>query len=266
MKKCKIEGCDGKHKAKGYCSKHYAQFKKYGEGLVPVKEIKICSVEGCNEKHHSKGYCKKHYNHMRLYGCILERTLFDLNEIVIYDDYAEIVIYNRQCEEVGRALIDIEDIDKVKNIKWGLDGRGYVYNAKVGRLHRFLMGPSDNKVVDHINHNKLDNRKSNLRICSIQQNIMNSSKQKRRNTTSKYKGVCFYKQNRKWVVHISINGKLKSLGYYESEEEAAIAYDKAAILHFGEFASINFPIENYIDYILSLGLNPNDFNIDESAE
>ena len=227
MKKCKVNNCNGKHKAKGYCSKHYQQYLRCGE--------------------------------------ILDRTCKDLNEIVIYEDYAEIVIYNRQCEEIARALINLDDIDKIKDYKWYLDSKGYVYNTKVGLLHRFIMDCPSDKVVDHINHNSLDNRKSNLRVCSIQQNMMNQQKQKR-DTTSQYKGCYWSKKNKKWHARIKVNDKHKHIGLYDSEETAAIAYDKAAILHFGEFAFTNFPIENYIDYILDLGLNPNDFNIDESAE
>ena len=227
--------------------------------------MRICKVSGCNEKHYAKGYCIKHYNQYKRYGKILERTIYDSNEIVIYEDYAEIVIYNRDKEEVARALIDIEDIDKVSKYKWCLDGKGYIYNTKVGRLHRLLMNPKDDEVIDHKNHNKFDNRRCNLRVCTKQQNSMNQSKQ-RRNTTSIYKGVCFNKQNRKWVVQIRINRKQKHIGYYESEEEAAIAYDKYAILHFGEFAKTNFPIENYTDYILDLGLDLNDFNINDNEQ
>ena len=260
MKKCKVNNCDGKHKAKGYCKKHYDQFRKYGEGLAPVKQT-VCSVDGCNNKHYGLGYCDKHYYQYKRCGKILERTTHDKNEIVIYEDYAEIVIYNNKCEEAARALIDIEDINKVAPYKWCLDRKGYIYNAKVGRLHRYLMNPSDNEVVDHKSGNKLDNRKSNLRVCSIQQNSRNKSKQ-RSNTSSKYKGICWDKHSRKWKAHI----KHKHIGLYESEEEGAIAYDKAAIKYFGEFANTNFPIENYIEYILELGLAPSDFGIDKGDE
>ena len=222
--------------------------------------MRKCKVDNCNNKVCAKGYCSKHYMQYRKYGCILERTKFDSNEIIEYEDYAEIVLYDKDNMEVARAFIDLEDIDKVKDIKWCLNSKGYVYSRKLGLyLHRYLMNPSDDEVVDHINHCKYDNRRCNLRICSQQQNTMNKLKYRGR---SQYKGVCWIKQSKKWHVKIRVNNKQKSIGSYDSEEEGAIAYDKAAILHFGGFASTNFPIENYIDYILELGLNPSDFGID----
>ena len=223
--------------------------------------MKVCKVEGCNGKHRGLGYCSKHYYQYKKYGRILERTTHDLNEIVIYEDYAEIILYNKQYEEVARALIDLEDVDKVSKYKWRLS-KGYVHNAKVGSLHRFLMNPPNNMVVDHINHNPLDNRKSNLRVCSIQQNNMNKQSQ-RRNTTSQYKGVYWQKQRNKWQVQIRINGKLNYIGLYNDELTASIEYDKKALLYYGVYACINHPIENYYDYIINdLGLNTNDFDID----
>ena len=223
--------------------------------------MKKCKIDGCNNKHHAKGYCSKHYAQYLKYGNILERTIHDLNEIIEYDDYAEILLYNKDNMEVARALIDLEDIDLVKNHKWYLRN-GYVYNNKVGALHRFLLNPKDDEVVDHINHCKSDNRRINLRVCSQQQNNMNKLKYK---GSSQYKGVSWSEQNRKWCAHISIisiNGKQKSLGYYDTELTASIEYDKAAILYYGVYAKLNHPIYNYYDYILDLGLNPSDFEID----
>ena len=117
---------------------------------------------------------------------------------------------------------------------------------------------NDNMVIDHINNNPLDNRIINLRVCTQTQNQMNRQK-RRRNTTSQYKGVCWLKQNKKWKAQICINNKRKHIGYYDTELEASIEYDKAAILHHGIYCNINHPIENYIDYIIELGLNIDDF-------
>ena len=259
MRKCKVDGCEGKHYSKGYCKRHYQQFKKYGEDLLPPKEAK-CSVDGCNNKHKAKGYCNKHYSQYKTYGRILERTKFDSNEIIEYDDYAEIVLYDKDNIEVARAIIDLEDIDKVSKYKWCLDSKGYVHNTKVGFLHRFITDCPSDKIIDHKNNNPLDNHKSNLRICSQQQNNMN--RLKRNDCSSQFKGVYWYKQRNKWCVNIRINNKSKHIGYYTDELTASIEYDKNALLYHGVYAKLNHPIENYYDYILDLGLDINDFDIE----
>ena len=265
MKICKVPNCEGKVLAKGYCSKHYQQYKKYGEELAPPKQT-ICKVDGCEGKHKAKGYCDKHYLQYLRHGEILERTRFNSNEIVEYESHAEIVLYDKDCEEIARVLIDLEDIDRCKNYKWYLNSFGYVYNNKVGLLHRFIMNPKDDEIIDHINHNKLNNKRCNLRICSQQQNLMNASK--RKNCSSKFKGVFWNKYDNRWRASIVINNRNKYIGNYLNEIEAAEAYDRASIKYFKEYAFTNFPIENYIDDILELGLNPSDFNIDnkEGAE
>ena len=217
---------------------------------------KICSVEGCNNKHKGLGYCNKHLLQYKRYGKILDRTHRDLNEIIEYEDYAEIIMYNKSNEEVGRTIIGLEDIDEIKNIKWHIDKNGYCYNKDFGLLHRYLTNPNDNMVVDHINGNKLDNRKSNLRICTQSENNKNAKKHKR-NTSSQYKGVSKY--NNRWRVGISVNNKRKHIGYFNDELDASIAYDKAAIMYFGIYCKTNHPIENYYDYIIELGLDPDDF-------
>ena len=62
MKKCSVEGCDGKHHALGFCNKHWKQYKKYGKIMdEEYDKAKICSVEECNEKHFGLGFCKRHY-------------------------------------------------------------------------------------------------------------------------------------------------------------------------------------------------------------
>ena len=85
--------------------------------------MRTCKVEGCNNKHHAKGYCKKHYLQMKRHGQILDRTIYDPNEIIEHEDYAEIILYDKQGKETARALIDLDDVDKVKDYKWGLTDR-----------------------------------------------------------------------------------------------------------------------------------------------
>ena len=194
--------------------------------------MKICKVEGCNGKHKAKGYCNKHYKQLLRHGKILERSHKDLNEIIEYEDYAEIVLYNKHNEEVARALIDLDDVDRVKNYKWSL-AHEYVYNHDKSRLHRYIMDCPEDMVVDHINHNPLDNRKENLRVCTQQQNCMNRSKTSK--NTSGTVGVCWHKGSGKWVARIKINGKYKSLGSYNDLENAIQARKNAEIEYFGEY-------------------------------
>lgn len=91
---------------------------------------------------------------------------------------------------------------------------------------------------DHINGNRLDNRRENLRVCTQGEN--NRNKAKYRNKSSQYKGVSWDSTNKSWYAQIIINKKHYSLGHYRNELEAAKAYDEGAKKHHGEFARINF--------------------------
>lgn len=148
----------------------------------------------------------------------------------------EIVLYNKQGKKIEKAIINVEVIDVVLQYKWHLHG-GYVFSNQVGLLHRFLMNPSDDMVVDHINHNKLDNRRENLRVCTAHQNSMNQSK--RCNNTSGVTGIVWDKLRNKWKAQICINSKTKHLGYYTTKEEAIEARRQAEIEYFGEFTPNN---------------------------
>ena len=104
-------------------------------------------------------------------------------------------------------------------------------------LHRIIAGAKCNEIVDHINCNKLDNRRCNLRICTVAENGRNRSKPK--NNSSGYKGVSFVPKVKKWSARINIGGKDKYLGRYSEASEAAKAYDRAAIMYHGEYAHPN---------------------------
>ena len=195
--------------------------------------MKTCKVEGCNNKHKAKGYCQKHYQQLLRHGETSERTIFTPNKIIKNVDYAEVVLYNKQCEEVARALIDLDDIDKVKEHKWNLS-HGYVRSKKNSMfLHRFIMDCPDDMVVDHINHNKLDNRKENLRVCTQHQNSMNKSMCS--NNTSGVIGVYLDKSNNKWYAQIHRNKKCVNLGSFDTIEEATEARKLAELEIYGEY-------------------------------
>jgi hypothetical protein len=149
--------------------------------------------------------------------------------------------------EVGRwlvlnngyfALVDNEDYDRVAHIPWKLQAdNGYVYYTyknKKQYLHRVILGCEE--LVDHKNHNKLDNRKHNLRPSTTNGSSQN---RRRRPHNSKYKGVFLIRG--KYRAKIGINYKSKYLGSFSNEEDAAHAYDEAARSVHGKFACVNFP-------------------------
>jgi len=136
---------------------------------------------------------------------------------------------------------DKDDFESVEKHCWFTDDKGYVrakINYKKVALHRFLMKPPDDMVIDHISHNTLDNRKTNLRICTRQQNQCNQKKQNR-NTSSIFKGVFLDKARNKWQATIMLNAKSIFLGRFNTEEEASKEYNRAARFYFGEYAFPN---------------------------
>lgn len=136
------------------------------------------------------------------------------------------------------CLIDDEDYDLLSKYKWRLNDQGYILSEKVGRIHRVIMKAKEGQLVDHINCDRLDNRKSNLRFCTKSQNGMNRGAQS--NSKTGLKGICKEKRpsykNKIWRVTINKLGKQIHVGYFRSIEEAKTAYQKAAILYHGEFA------------------------------
>lgn len=157
------------------------------------------------------------------------------------------------------ALVDAEDVEQLAAFNWyaGLAGQGWVAqrNRKTddGRrrtslMHIEIMDPPADMVVDHRVHFPveellIDNRRANLRICDMSQNMQNQRPKRRQNRTSRYKGVHWQfnkgSQYGRWFSHIRVNGQQVHLGRFTSESEAAAAYDRAATEHFGEFAMTN---------------------------
>jgi len=144
------------------------------------------------------------------------------------------------------AIVDAADYERVNAHKWCVRGSGRrIYacchcNGKNISLHRFLMNPPSWLVVDHIDGNGLNNRRSNLRICTQQQNVHNS---RPKGKSSQYKGVCRDKSKNRWVVYVRHNGRNHYVGRFRDEIDAARAYDRKAYELFGEFAWLNFPEE-----------------------
>lgn len=141
-------------------------------------------------------------------------------------------------------IIDDEDITKWEPYTWYVDNNGYVRAEYGGRknkksvyLHRVITDAKKGQVVDHINGDKLDNRKCNLRMCTQKQNSRNSRIVKVK--TSKYKGVHYDKSRKKWAAKIKVDYKDKFLGRFDNEIDAAKEYNNAAKKYFGQYAVLN---------------------------
>lgn len=166
------------------------------------------------------------------------------------------------------ALVDAADAERVNGFTWHATSKkkhpgvhyahhttriGSGAGARKGSMamHRFIMGcePGDGKVVDHRNGNPLDNRRENLRVTDARGNATNVTRSKQQKRGG-YKGVSWHTGAGKWQASICAgalrpNGKRKQiyLGIFDDPVDAAKAYDAAALQHFGEFASLNFPIK-----------------------
>lgn len=145
---------------------------------------------------------------------------------------ARVVIFGRDGAVRARALIDAVDSEWVGRHRWSLQDsvkgpvrRNEVVDGCIKRvfLHREILGvaPGDNIEVDHINRDKLDNRRSNLRKATPAQNCQNTPS--RRGSSSIYRGVSWHKKSKKWTAQISVNHQRTHLGMFESEVEAANA-------------------------------------------
>jgi hypothetical protein len=141
-----------------------------------------------------------------------------------------------------RVLVDAEDFDFLSQWKWHCLRGGYAARSswkprKMIYMHRILSGAADGEHTDHINQDKLDNRKGNLRIVTNQQNMMNRPKYQR--GTAPYKGLYWHHVNQKWVARVRYNGKSINAGSFVDPKEAALAYNRLATDLFGKYAFLN---------------------------
>lgn len=169
---------------------------------------------------------------------------------LIFNAHNEEDYTNAVCVRTTRGkhvVIDVDDFEFVSSRTWrihlGWNNTPYATTSvEIGErlrsrsIHRLLMNPPSGMVVDHRNRNTLDNRRQNLRICTRTENTRNRVS---RTGTSIYKGVFWVAVRSRWVAKLLHDKKQVWLGAYQTEEEAAEAYNRAAVHYFGEFACLN---------------------------
>ena len=166
----------------------------------------------------------------------LEKVIECWKKIEDYENYS--------VSSFGRVRNDMTKLI----LKPGTDYAGYYIvnlyqnrKAKTFKIHRlvaiyFIPNPMNKKCVDHIDHDRKNNRINNLRFATVQENNRNASKKK--SNTSNYIGVCYCKQNKKYIAQYHLNGKLKYIGYYQTALEASKAYQAKIKVHYKEFANV----------------------------
>jgi len=147
------------------------------------------------------------------------------------------------------TIVDAEDFDWLNQWNWQAQWnrrtncfyavRNISKPHKTIRMSRMILGCKKGEQGDHWNHDTLDNRRENLRKCTHAQN--NKNQRIPKNNTSGFKGVHLSKGGKKWEGKIGLRGKAKHLGTFDTAEDAAKAYDRAAKKYYGEFAHLNFP-------------------------
>ncbi len=176
-----------------------------------------------------------------------------------------IPLFNGKGDIIDHAVVDAEDFYLLDEMRWHRSTTGYAISSitilehrelkVLAKMHRVIMNAPDGLMVDHRNHDLLDNRKSNLRIATNGQNKQNCHAKEGK----RFKGVGWMKEAKRTRCYacISKDGKNKFLGYFKDEVAAAIAYNKAALELFGEFACLNqIPVQEkgQADFLAQLGL------------
>lgn len=154
-----------------------------------------------------------------------------------------------------KVSVDADNFERLSKYKWHLCANGYpcrsIYESstqktKHSTMHREIMAAQKGEQVDHIDRNRLNNTRGNLRICNSSENGCNTGK--RREGDSEYKGIHLDKRRKKWRAEIQFENNVYNIGSYADEAEAARARDGAALYFHKEFAVLNFPAEKAIPY------------------
>lgn len=208
---------------------------------------KNCLVQNCTRLSAARGMCQAHLRRVRLYGSPMPEIEIGKVSVLFRKarPFKVILFKGERCIKLPLTKGDFTILD-IKD-RWATEFKWYSLKGKYALrregglpiyLHREILKAPDHLEVDHVNRNGLDNRRSNLRLATHSQNAVN--KEKPKSGTSQFRGVSLYRPRGLWQAQIKVNGKNRGLGHFKSEVSAARAYDKAALLEFGDRAIINF--------------------------
>lgn len=149
------------------------------------------------------------------------------------------------------TLVSDDDYERIHHLKWTYNPHraGYAMTRIDGKtvyMHRLILSAPKGLEVDHIDGDSLNNQRNNLRLATRRENARNSRRHRTSNPLTNFKGVC-RASGTKWIAQLRVNDRTIKIGPFETDREAAIAYDNAARLHFGEFARTNFVKEERED-------------------
>lgn len=207
-----------------------------------------CSI--CGSTHKVTNYlnqgvllCQRHQRQLREKGNI-KRTINDSNEVRLFNDYLEFDTYDIKANVNGTFTADLDMKDFIKNHKLYKHKDGYACykfkdeNGKLKnmRFHRYVMGvhleKENQSIIDHIDRNKSNNRRKNLRIATPKDNIVNRGMLT--TNTSGHKGISWDKRKDKWEAYIHKNNRKISLGMYSDFDKAVQVREVAEIIYFGK--------------------------------
>lgn len=230
---CSIPGCEGKHCGLGLCSLHLNRLQRTGDPLKVRKRARAteaCVVDGCDRVGTGgRLMCSLHYQRWKAHGGTERLQRAGDNRFEVVDLLTGQLIVVRADETEHVSIYDLADHGIVSAHRWVRNPGGYL-TARMSRrigsktllLHRLLLGlpHGDKRLGDHINGDRLDNRRANLRIADYKLNAANQAVINDAGT-SKYRGVCWAKACGKWKAYAHVDGKLCNLGFFATEEEAA---------------------------------------------
>jgi hypothetical protein len=199
---------------------------------------RVCAISSCDSSFEVvRGMCNKHYLRARRRGFAsqVELSYRDKNEYIILDGYAEVFVTDMFANRTGSFLIDAADLWILDKTKWRVSNNRYVMSDRYRQLHRYLLHPPLALEVDHINGNRLDNRRCNLRIVNRSENLFNKPLMPGKQIG--YKGV--YRDRKNFEIKLMIDGVNVRVGRIKSADEAAYIYDQFAAQLQGKFARLN---------------------------